>query len=157
MIEKQSNQPSLGRALMAAGVVAVFLAFIGGCAYGYWLAQGPIHTPFGIRPNSETNLVELLPMGFVTALIALPAILALILGAGLPLFRLWLRRGYSSAAAYIGGGVIVAAIGNLIMASAHVFAAFLLGSDFVFSMLLIGISGPIAGFVIWCVLRRSSS
>jgi hypothetical protein len=146
----------LGRALMAAGVTAVFLAFIGCCAYGYWLAQGPVHAPFGVRSNSGTNLVELLPMGFVTALIALPMVLALTLGAGLPLFRLWLRRGYSSVAAYIGGGIIVAAIGTLIVAAAHVFAGFLLGSDFIFSVLLIGISGPIAGFVIWYVLRHSS-
>lgn len=85
----------------------------------------------------------------------LPGAIALTGGVGYPLFRLWVRRGYSNIAAYVGGGIIVAMIGALIVAAAHTFAGFLLGKDFVFAMLLIAVSGPVAGFVVWYVLRRS--
>jgi hypothetical protein len=91
----------------------------------------------------------------MTALVAFPAALVLTLAAAFPLFRLWVHRGYASVPAYVGGGVIVAMIGATIIAAAHVFADFLIDNDFLFTMLLIAVSGPAAGFVVWCVLRRS--
>jgi hypothetical protein len=152
--EKTSEAP-LGGALLAAATSVVGLAFIGGCLYGLWMGRGPVHTPFGVRPNSGASIGDLLPVGFITALIASPAAFVLTLGAGFPLFHLWVRRGYSSIAVYVGGGIIVAMIAALIMVVAHTFAGFLLGNDFLFAMLLIAVSGPVAGFVVWCVLRRS--
>lgn len=99
--------------------------------------------------------MTLVEIGLTTAMIALPVVLALTCGVAWPLFRLWMRRGYSGVAAYVAGGIIVAMIGAIIIAAAHVFADFLIGSDFLFAMLLVAVSGPVAGFVVWYVLQRS--
>jgi hypothetical protein len=82
---------------------------------------------------------------------------ALTFGIAFPLFRLWIRRGYSNVAEYIGGGVVVAATGAVLITMAHVlFSDFLTDSDFRFAILLIGICGPVAGAAVWYVLQRSS-
>jgi len=99
--------------------------------------------------------MTLVEIGFVTAMITLPVVLALTCGVAWPLFRFWVRQGYSSVAAYVGGGVIVATIGAVIIDAAHNFG-FLIGTDFWFAMLLLAVSGPVAGFVVWYVLQRST-
>lgn len=98
--------------------------------------------------------MTLVEIGFVTAMITLPVVLALTCGVAWPLFRFWVRQGYSSVAAYVGGGVIVATIGAVIIGAAHTFG-FLIGTDFWFAMLLLAVSGPVAGLVVWYVLRRA--
>jgi drug/metabolite transporter (DMT)-like permease len=97
--------------------------------------------------------MTLVEFGFTTAMITLPVVLALTCGVAWPLFRFWVRQGYSSVAAYVGGGVIVATIGAVIIGAAHSFG-FLIGTDFWFAMLLLAVSGPVAGFVVWYVLQR---
>lgn len=97
---------------------------------------------------NDAGLGILLEFGLITAMTVLPGAIALAGGVGYPLFRLWVRRGYSNIAVYVGGGVIVAMIGALVIAAAHAFTGFLLGSAFLFAILLISISGPVAGFVI---------
>ena len=99
--------------------------------------------------------MTLVEFGFTTAMITLPVVLALTCGVAWPLFRHWIRRGYSGVAVYVAGGIIVATIGALLIAAAHIFCDFLVDNDFRFAMLLIEICGPIAGFVMWRVLRRS--
>jgi hypothetical protein len=109
-----------------------------------------------MRPSyNDLNLGVLLEFGLLTAMIALPATLVLTCGVGFPLFRLWIRRGYSSVAVYVGGGIIIAAVGASIIAAAHILTGLFSGSDFVFAMLILGVSGPVAGFVVWYVLQHS--
>ena len=151
------NTKSLGEALVAAGVSAIGISFLGGCFYPYlegsWFSHGDAVT----QPKyNDLNVMILLYFGFITAMIALPAALVLTYCVARPVFRLWISRGYSSVIQYIGGGIVVAAIGELIIAVAHALAGFLAYSDFVFATLLMAISGPVAGFVVWHVLRRSS-
>jgi len=99
--------------------------------------------------------MTLVEIGLTIAMITLPAVLALACGVAWPLFRLWLRRGYSGVAAYVSGGVIVATIGAVVIAAAHTLGGLLMGTDFWFAMLLLAVSGPAAGFVVWYVLRGS--
>jgi hypothetical protein len=146
----------LGAALLAATASVICIAFIGGCFYPYFPQLWSAHYPSPARATyNDAGLAILLEFGLITAMTVLPGAIALTGGVGYPLFRLWVRRGYSNIAAYVGGGIIVAMIGALIVAAAHTFAGFLLGKDFVFAMLLIAVSGPVAGFVVWYVLRRS--
>jgi hypothetical protein len=146
----------LGAALLAATASVICIAFIGGCFYPYFPQLWSAHYPSPARATyNDAGLAILLEFGLITAMTALPGAIVLTGGVGYPLFRLWVRRGYSSIAAYVGGGIIVAMIGALIVTAAHTFAGFLLGKDFVFAMLLIAASGPVAGFVVWYVLRRS--
>ncbi len=46
-------------------------------------------------------------------------------------------------------------VGAVIIGAAHLFAGFLIETHFWFVMLLIGISGLTAGFVVWYMLWRS--
>jgi hypothetical protein len=145
----------LGAALLAAAASVIGIAFIGGCFYPYFPQMWSAHHPSPARATyNDAGLVVLLEFGLLTAMTVLPGAIALAYGVGYPLFRLWIRRGYSNVAVYVGGGIIVAMTGALIIAAAHTFTGFLLGSDFLFAMLLIAVSGPVAGFVVWYVLQR---
>ena len=145
----------LGSALLAAVASVVGVAFIGGCLYGLWLGRGPADAPLGVHSNTGPSIADLLPFGGITALIAFPSAAVLSLVVGAPLFRLWLRRGYSGVAAYVAGGLIVAMVGAVIIGAAHLFAGFQIETHFWFIMLLIAVSGLTAGFVVWYVLWRS--
>ena len=94
--------------------------------------------------------------GFIIAMMTFPVVVALTCGVAWPVFRHLIRRGYSGATAYVAGGVIVAAIGALLVAVAHISRNFLVDNDFWFAILLIGICGPVAGVVTWWVLQRPS-
>lgn len=155
MNSKKSIERPLGSALLAAVVSVVGVALIGGCLYGLWLGRGSVDTPLGVRSDNGPSIFDLLPFGGITALISFPSASVLSFGVGVPLFRLWLRRGYSGVAAYIAGGLIVAMVGAVIIGAAHLFAGFLIETHFWFVMLLIGISGLTAGFVVWYMLWRS--
>jgi len=119
--------------------------------------MGLLLSPGVARPAfNDLSVMVLLDFGLITAMITLPVVLALTYGVAWPLFRLWLRRGYSGIAAYIAGGIVVAMIGAIVIWAAHVLAGFLISSDFWFAMLLTGVAGPVAGFVVWYVLQRSA-
>jgi hypothetical protein len=156
-VETKLDQKHLGGALAAAGVVAIGVAFLGGCFYPFLVELMSPHTASGVRSSfSGVSPMILVDFGLFTAMIALPVTLVLIFGIGLPVFRLWIRRGYSNIAQYIGGGVIVAIIGVALIGVAHVLSVdFLIDSDFRFALLLIGICGPVAGLTVWYVLQRS--
>jgi hypothetical protein len=155
-IKVNASNKSLGGALVAAVVSVIGISFLGGCLYpflgSFWLSPSGAEAP---PKYNDLNAVILLYFGFITAMIALPAALVLTYGVARPIFRLWISRGYSNVVAYISGGIIIAAIGALIMAAAHTFAGFLVYGDFRFAMLLMAVSGPVSGFVVWYVLRRS--
>jgi hypothetical protein len=145
----------LGAAILAAVASVICIAFIGGCFYPHFRQMWRGHHPSPPRATyNDAGLVVLLEFGLLTAMAVLPGAIALAYGVGYPLFRLWIRRGYSNVAVYVGGGIIVAITGALIIAAAHTFTGVLLGSDFLFAMLLIVVSGPVAGFVVWYVLQR---
>lgn len=148
----------LGAALLAAAMTAVSVAFFAGCFYPYLLhlllAGSPASTH---AAKYEVSATILLNSGFITALVALPATLVLTYGVGFPLFRQWVRRGFSGFVAYVGGGIVVAIIGASIVALAHFYCGFLSGSDFSFAMLILAVCGPVAGFVVWYVLMRLGS
>jgi hypothetical protein len=105
----------------------------------------------------EIDLGVSFELGVITAMIALPAVLALTLGIGFPLFRYYVRRGYSSVAAYVGGGIVIALVGASLIAIAHSATDFLASSDVAFAFLLLAVCGPVGGVVVWWVLRRSDS
>jgi hypothetical protein len=156
-IEMNPHRKPLGGALVAAAISAIGIAFLSGCFYPFLLRLWSVSAATAVRPSyNDAGFMVLLNFGLITAMVALPVTLALTCGVGLPLFRLWMRRGYSSVAAYIGGGIIIAMVGALIIATAHFLADFLVDSNFLFAMLIIGVSGPVAGFVVWYVLQRSS-
>jgi len=143
----------LGAALLAAATSAICIAFLVGGFYPYFSLL--LHGDRSIAgSNNDASVMTLVEIGFITAMIALPVVFALTCGVAWPLFRFWVRRGYSSLAAYVGGGVIVATIGAVIIGAAHTFG-FLIGTDFWFAMLLLAVSGPVAGLVVWYVLRRA--
>jgi hypothetical protein len=156
-IERFALKPDLkqlGVALLASAASALGVAFLAGCFYPYLIRA---LSGRSVRlSNGDASPMLLLDFGFITALIALPAVFALTLGVGFPLFRHWIQRGYSGVAVYVAGGVIVALIGASILIAAHTLGGFLLDSDFLFAMLIIGVCGPLAGFVVWYVLQRSS-
>lgn len=89
-------------------------------------------------------------------MVALPVILALTWGVGFPLFRGWIRRGYSGTGAFAGGGIIIALVGALVVFMVHAFTDMLLDRDFFFAILLLMAAGPIAGLVVRHVLRRGN-
>jgi hypothetical protein len=147
---------NLGIALLAAAVVTLGIAFIGGCFYPFldrfWILPS-VATP---RPaHHDIDAGVSFELGILTAMIALPVIAVLAFGVGFPLFRHWVHRGYSNVVVYIGGGIIVAGIGAGLISVAHLLADVLARDDFVFAMLLLSISGPISGLVVWSVLKRA--
>jgi hypothetical protein len=151
----KTDQKQLGSALAAGGVSAIAVAFLGGCFYPAimeWMSPYPaswVHTS-----DSGISTTVLLEIGLVTAMFALPVTLALGI-IGVPVFRLLVKRGYSNVAAYVGGGLIVAIAGAALIGAAHfLLADFLVDSDFWFAVLLIGISGPVAGITVWYVLQH---
>jgi len=147
----------LGRALLAAAISAICVAFLVGCSYPYFsllLHEGRLSSTPGTF--NDAGPMTLMAFGLTTAMITLPVVAALTCAVAWPLFSLWLRRGYSGVAAYIGGGIIVAIAGAIAIGAAHVFASLLVNSDFGFALLLISIAGPVAGFVVWYVLQRSA-
>lgn len=146
----------LGAALLAAAISVLCVAFFIGCFYPYISLLLHDGSSFLISGKyNDISLMASLELGFITAMVTLPFMLALTIGIAWPLFRLWLRRGYSGVAAYVGGGVIVATIGAVVIAAAHTLGGFLMGTDFWFAMLLLAVSGPASGCVVWYVLRRS--
>jgi len=150
-------QRRLGTALLAAAISALCMAFFIGCFYPYislLLHDGGSFLISG--KYNDISLMNSVELGFITAMFALPFILALTFGIAWPLFRHWIRRGFSGVAVYVASGIIVATIGALVIAAAHIFRDFLVGNDFWFAMLIIGASGPVAGFVVWYVLQHSS-
>jgi len=106
---------------------------------------------------NDAGTMVLLEFGLLTAMTSLPAIVVLTCGVGFPVFRLWIRLGFKSVAAYIGGGIITASIGGVIIGVAHTLVDFLAKGNLLFAMLLLGICGPISGFVVWCVMRRATA
>ena len=154
----QLDQKHLGGALAAGGVAAIGVAFLGGCFYPFLVELMSPHTASGVHSSySGISPMILVQFGLITALIALPVALALTFGIAWPVFRLWVRRGYSNVGEYIGGGVIVSIAGAAVITAAHVFGAdFLIDSDFRFAILIIGICGPVSGLTVWYVLQRSS-
>jgi hypothetical protein len=137
--------------LLAAYGVTVLVAFIGGCIYATTL--GSDHEG-NLQPVGSLPLGAILGIGVVvalaTAVIAAVAAFAL----ALPLFAFLLRRNVSSAVAYLGAGVLLALATIAIFALAHYFADFLTGSDFLFGLLAIAITGPLAGAMFWIVAVR---
>jgi Zn-dependent protease with chaperone function len=147
----------LGTALLAAAISALCVAFFIGCFYPYISLLLHDGGSFLIsRKYNDISLMNSVELGFITAMFTLPFILALTLGIAWPLFRYWIRRGFVGLAVYIGGGIVIAMIGALVITAMHFFCDFLVSTDFEFAMLLIGICGPVAGFVVWWVLQRSN-
>jgi hypothetical protein len=126
-------------ALMVAWAAAVFVGFLAGCVYAIAL---------GLTEN-------ILSIGAVTAIVTAPIAGVVVFALGWPLFRTWMRRGYSSALAHIGAGALIAAVTTLLVAAAHYFGGFLLGKDFPFALATIIVAGPVAALVVWLVLRDS--
>jgi hypothetical protein len=152
---EKPDQNALGVALLAGGLSSVCVAFLGGCIYPLVLGLGR-HSLAGRAPNGDPSIMIVPEIGVLTALVALPVTFALTLGISLPLFRLWVRRGYTNVAIYVSGGFVTALVGASILTAAHVFDDFMVDSNFLFAVVLMGVSGPVAGFVVWYVLQRSS-
>jgi len=146
----------LGTALLAAAISALCVAFFIGCFYPYISLLLHDGRSFLISGKyNDISLMASVELGFITAMVTLPFILALTFGIAWPLFRYWIRRGFLGLAVYIGGGIVIAMIGALVITAMHFFRNFLVSNDFEFALLLISICGPVSGFVVWYVLRRS--
>jgi hypothetical protein len=152
------NQRHLGVALLAAAASTIGIAFVAGCLYPFLLSLWQVSSATAAHSgHDDWEFTTLLEFGFITAMVALPAVFVLTLGVGYPLFRSWIRHEYSNLSVYVGGGIIMSAVAALVISVAHVLAGFLVRSDLIFGLLLIAVSGPIAGAVVWFVLRRSSA
>jgi hypothetical protein len=147
---EKPDQNALGGALVAGALSSVVVAFFGGCVYALVLGLG--------RHSSDgaSSIMVVPEIGFLAALVALPVTFALTFAVSLPLFRLWIRRGYTTVAMYVGGGLVPALVGASILTAAHIFDDFMVDSTFLFAVALMGVSGPVAGFVVWYVLQRST-
>jgi hypothetical protein len=154
---KHFEQRRLWKALLAAAISIICITFLLGCCYPYlFVLLDAVQSSSVPKTFNFASLVASIEIGFVIAMMTFPAVVALTWGVGWPVFRYSIRRGYSGVAAYVAGGVIVAGIGAIIVAVAHTLGGFLMDGDFRFAMLLLAVSGPVAGFVVWYVLQRSS-
>jgi hypothetical protein len=150
---EKPDQNALGGALVAGALSSIVVAFFGGCVYALVLGLGRHSSAAG---SSDSSIMVVPEIGFLAALVALPVTFALTFAVSLPLFRLWIRRGYTTVAMYVGGGFVPALVGASILTAAHIFDDFMVDSTFLFAVALMGVSGPVAGFVVWYVLQRSS-
>ena len=148
------NKNALGGALVAGALSTVCVAFFGGCVYGFLLGLGRNSSTTGATSGSASIMI-VPEIGLLTALVALPVTFVLTFGISLPLFRLWIRRGYTNVALYVGSGLVTALVGASILLAAHIFDDFMVDSIFLFAVVLMAVSGPIAGLVVWYVLRQS--
>jgi hypothetical protein len=154
---KQYEPRWLWKALLAAATSAICISFLLGCFYPYLFVLMDADQSSGVyRTLNFASLMASIELGFVIAMMTIPAVVALTWGVGWPVFRQFIRRGYSGVAAYTIGGVFVAGIGIIVMAAAHTVGGFLMDGDFRFAILLITVSGPVAGLVVWCVLQRAA-
>ncbi len=152
---EKSDQNALGGALVAGALSSVVVAFFGGCVYALVLGLGR-HSAAAGSPDGASSIMVVPEIGFLAALVALPVTFALTFAVSLPLFRLWIRRGYTTVAMYVGGGLVPALIGASILTAAHIFDDFMVDSTFLFAVALMGVCGPVAGFVVWYELRRAN-
>lgn len=152
------KRTDFAKSLVAGAVSAIGVSFIGGCFYPYvmmkWLSQNVAKAP---PTYDDLTISTTLEFGIIIAAIALPVIIVLTVGLALPLFRLWIRRGYASVAAFAAGGVIIATVGASIISVLHFAADFLVTNDYLFALVLIGTAGPVAGIVIWYWSRHATN
>lgn len=111
---KHFEERRLWAALLAAAISVIGLAFLLGCFYPYLFVLLDSDQSSSLsRTFNFASLTDSIEIGFAIAMMTLPAIVVLTCGVAWPVFRRWIRRGYSSFAAYGGGGLIVAMVGEL--------------------------------------------
>jgi hypothetical protein len=84
------------------------------------------------------------------AIVGIVATLAL----GVPILKLFIRRGYTSGPAFLGAGIIISAALGAVFYGSHQFGEKLMDMDFHFAMIAVLISGPLAGLSFWLLYRR---
>ena len=148
-----SKEVPVGGGLLASILVIVILIFVIGCLYGLWYWQLPGHTA-SARRDPGIGILDIVPFGFAASVYGFPTAAVLILAAGYPLFRLWVRRGYLRVGAYVGAGLILSGIGEAILAAGHLVIGLLQGAGLWFAVLFIALCGPTTGCVAWLVMRE---
>jgi hypothetical protein len=149
----ESKEVPVGGGLLASILVIVILIFVIGCLYGLWYWQLPGH-PASARRDPGIGILDIVPFGFAASVYGFPTAAVLILAAGYPLFRLWVRRGYLRVGAYVGAGLILSGIGEAILAAGHLVIGLLQGAGLWFAVLFIALCGPTTGCVAWLVMRE---
>jgi hypothetical protein len=88
-------------------------------------------------------------VGLAAAMMAAPVAGCVVLAVGAPIFGRMFRSGVRSAPRYALAGLIISMLPASVLTYLHRYIGFLVNEDFAFSMLLIGIAGPISGMVFW--------
>lgn len=142
----------LMRGLLAAYGATILVSFIGGCVYAMMLGRSDAAN---VQPISPLPLGAILGIGGVAALVTalIAAVAACVIA--LPLFAILLRHNVSSVAAYVGVGALLGLTVATIFIAAHYFADFLVIPYFGFWLLIVAISGTLAGVMFWIVAVRS--
>lgn len=152
---QKKDAPPLIVSLMVAVAIMSVIAFVAGALYGFWLWKNSVQSLAVPHLKSGLSPLNILPFGFSAAVQAFPATVLLTFGGGIPLFRRWIARGYIRATAYVAGGIILALLGAAVLTLAHVLIDYLSSEAFWVSLMALALYGPIAGTVVWGVLRRS--
>lgn len=103
----------------------------------------------GRAPLAPDALFFSFLIGMTFVFIAAPVAALVGFAIGGLLFRAVLVRGYQSRVAYLSAGLLLSFVAAALVGLAHFRWGFLGSYDFRYSLFTIGISGPIAGWVIW--------
>jgi len=142
--------------LAAAWATAVMVAFVAGCLYAITSSmEPPLAPPVGGSSGPVAVPFEaVLSIGTVAAIVAVPIAGLAAFVLGLPIFRFWNRRGYSSPIAYLGAGALIAGVVAGTVAAAHYLVGFLARSDLVFGIVTIFAAAPLSALTVWAIDRR---
>jgi hypothetical protein len=143
----ESPYPSrLFGGIAAAGAAAVPVAFLTG-----YLATVVVVTLEAKRFSFESLLGPAFAVGFICALVAVPASLAICVVFGVPIFRLWVRLGRRSLPDFLLAGSVIslASIGCLLVP--HLIWATPDWPQLFLALLPMAIAGPVGGAIVHSV------
>jgi hypothetical protein len=134
--------------IVAAWAAEVVVSLVVGCVYSISGAGGLASLKL---PDAGSGIFWISSVfAFIGAVVGFVATLAL----GVPILKLFIRRGYTSGPAFLGAGIIISATLGAVFYLSHQFGEKLMDMDFTFAMIAVIISGPLAGFSFWLLYRQ---
>jgi hypothetical protein len=134
--------------ILAAWATEVVVSLVVGCVYSISGAGGLASLKL---PDAGSGIFWISSVfAFIGAVVGFVATLAL----GVPILKLFIRRGYTSGPAFLGAGIIISAALGAVFYGSHQFGEKLMDMDFHFAMIAVFISGPLAGLSFWLLYRR---
>jgi hypothetical protein len=134
--------------IVAAWATEVVVSLVVGCAYSIIGAGGLTSLKL---PDAGSGIFWISSVfAFIGAVVGIIATLAV----GVPILKLFIRRGHTSGASFLVAGIITSAALGTVFYGSHQFGEKLMDMDFNFAMIAVFISGPLAGLSFWLIYRR---